>query len=98
MLQSTNADSTSEHCDETSADELCSDSVLQTLQAMLGDDDDVTGTCGDDTNSCGLGRIHFHISYDFSLCSLVVKIHEAENLPAMDANGKSDPYVKVRRT
>jgi len=45
--------------------------------------------------SSELGRLHFSVSYDFNKRSLVVEIHEAENLPAMDRNGTSDPYVKV---
>jgi len=44
-----------------------------------------------------LGKIHFSMSYDFTKRSLIVEIHEAENLPAMDRSGTSDPYVKVRQ-
>ena len=67
------------------------ESALQTLQLMMVADDsnDVTGS------SAELGRIHFSISYDFNKRSLNVNIDEAKNLPAMDLNGTSDPYVKV---
>jgi len=49
-------------------------------------------------NSCGLGILHFTLSYDFPKRSLVVQIHEAKELLAKDANGTSDPYVKVMQS
>ena len=68
------------------------ESALQTLQLMLGDDD----VDGDVTSSPRLGKLHFSVSYDFNKQSLVTQIHEAQDLPAKDANGTSDPYVKVK--
>jgi len=59
------------------------------LQLMLGDGSEAGSSASE------LGRLHFSVSYDFNKRSLVVEIHEAENLPAMDRNGLSDPYVKV---
>jgi len=53
------------------------------------------GNSSETGSSSQLGRLHFSISYDFTKRSLIVEIHEAENLPAMDRNGTSDPYVKV---
>jgi len=61
------------------------ESAWQALQTMLSDEGE----------SPGLGRLHFTIRYDFNKRSLTVEIHEAENLPAMDVSGTSDPYVKV---
>ena len=43
----------------------------------------------------GLGRLQFGVAYDFTKTSLTVKVHEAKKLVAKDANGTSDPYVKV---
>lgn len=44
------------------------------------------GTCG---------RIHFILKYDCDLEQLIVKIHRAQDLPAKDFSGTSDPYVKI---
>jgi len=63
-------------------------SVESMLRMAITDDSDVN-------SSFGLGRLHFSISYDFNKRSLNVNIDEAENLPAKDLNGTSDPYVKV---
>ena len=45
--------------------------------------------------SITLGRIHFTLAYDFSENTLSVGIIEAENVPAKDFGGYSDPYVRV---
>ncbi|XP_062856875.1 synaptotagmin-9b isoform X3 [Trichomycterus rosablanca] len=44
-------------------------------------------------DSCG--RLHFIVKYDCDLEQLIVKIHRAEDLPAKDFSGTSDPYVKI---
>lgn len=44
-------------------------------------------------DSCG--RLHFIIKYDCDLEQLIVKIHKAQDLPAKDFTGTSDPYVKI---
>ena len=43
----------------------------------------------------GLGTIKFSLSYDFGSQTLLVKIVKADNIPAMDIGGTSDPFVKV---
>ncbi|CEF66307.1 C2 domain and Synaptotagmin domain-containing protein [Strongyloides ratti] len=41
------------------------------------------------------GEIRYKLDYDFSTNKLAVTIVECRNLPAMDRNGSSDPYVKL---
>ncbi|XP_072320660.1 synaptotagmin-9 [Eucyclogobius newberryi] len=43
--------------------------------------------------SCG--HLNFILKFDCDLEQLIVKIHKAENLPAKDFSGTSDPYVKI---
>ncbi|XP_023672706.1 synaptotagmin-9b isoform X1 [Paramormyrops kingsleyae] len=43
----------------------------------------------------GCGRLHFILKYDCDLEQLIVKIHKADDLPAKDFSGTSDPYVKI---
>lgn len=45
------------------------------------------------TDYCG--RLSFILKFDFDIEQLIVKIHKAENLPAKDFSGTSDPYVKI---
>ena len=42
-----------------------------------------------------LGKIQYEIRYDFNTQTLIVKLIQATELPAMDMGGVSDPYVKV---
>ncbi|XP_038065817.1 synaptotagmin-5-like [Patiria miniata] len=44
---------------------------------------------------CNRGRLHVKLKYDFNTSDFVVRLIEAENLPAMDFGGTSDPYVKL---
>lgn len=44
------------------------------------------------------GKLQYRMSYDFNESIFSVTILRAENLPAMDLNGYSDPYVKVYLT
>lgn len=48
---------------------------------------------GHRTSNCG--RLHFILKFDFDLEQLIVKIHKAQDLPAKDFSGTSDPYVKI---
>uniref|UniRef100_A0A3Q3E6C2 Synaptotagmin IXb n=1 Tax=Labrus bergylta TaxID=56723 RepID=A0A3Q3E6C2_9LABR len=48
---------------------------------------------GHHSDSCG--RLHFVLKFDFDLEQLIVKIHKAQDLPAKDFTGTSDPYVKI---
>uniref|UniRef100_A0AC34FVN1 C2 domain-containing protein n=1 Tax=Panagrolaimus sp. ES5 TaxID=591445 RepID=A0AC34FVN1_9BILA len=41
------------------------------------------------------GRIRFRLDYDFTAKKLSVTIVECKDLPAMDRNGMSDPYIKL---
>ncbi|GAB6026379.1 Arf guanine nucleotide exchange factor syt1 [Chamberlinius hualienensis] len=42
-----------------------------------------------------LGRLQFKLDYDFNSNNLAVTVIQAEDLPALDMGGTSDPYVKV---
>ncbi|KAK2581887.1 hypothetical protein KPH14_002348 [Odynerus spinipes] len=42
-----------------------------------------------------LGRLQYKLEYDFNSNSLAVTVIQAEELPALDMGGTSDPYVKV---
>lgn len=42
-----------------------------------------------------LGRMQFKLDYDFNSNNLAVTVIQAEELPALDMGGTSDPYVKV---
>lgn len=42
-----------------------------------------------------LGKLQFKLEYDFNSNSLSVTVIQAEDLPALDMGGTSDPYVKV---
>lgn len=50
---------------------------------------------GGSANKSQLGRLKYKIDYDFDYARLTITILEAENLPAMDIGGSSDPYVKI---
>jgi synaptotagmin-1 len=42
-----------------------------------------------------LGKLQYELKYDFNTQTLIVKVIQAVDLPAMDLGGVSDPYVKV---
>jgi synaptotagmin-1 len=42
-----------------------------------------------------LGKLEFSMDYDFQKQELTVGVLQANELPAMDMGGTSDPYVKV---
>ncbi|KAG5848864.1 synaptotagmin-9 [Anguilla anguilla] len=49
----------------------------------------------DGRRSENCGQLHFILKYDCDLEQLIVKIHKANDLPAKDFSGTSDPYVKI---
>lgn len=64
------------------------------LQALVGnEEEDNTGAGKPETEY--LGKIQYELRYDFNTQTLIVKIVQATELPAMDMGGVSDPYVKV---
>ena len=42
-----------------------------------------------------LGKLEFTMDYDFQKQELTIGVLQAQELPAMDMGGTSDPYVKV---
>ncbi|XP_038112842.1 synaptotagmin 1 isoform X3 [Culex quinquefasciatus] len=42
-----------------------------------------------------LGKVQYKLEYDFNANALTVTVIQAEELPALDMGGTSDPYVKV---
>uniref|UniRef100_A0A671KQR6 Synaptotagmin-1-like n=2 Tax=Sinocyclocheilus anshuiensis TaxID=1608454 RepID=A0A671KQR6_9TELE len=42
-----------------------------------------------------LGKLEFSLDYNFTDAQLIVGVLQAQDLPAMDIGGTSDPYVKV---
>ncbi|KAI4822739.1 hypothetical protein KUCAC02_008268, partial [Chaenocephalus aceratus] len=56
------------------------------------------GDLGDGKPGDNCGKISFLLRYAFNTEQLVVKILKALDLPAKDANGFSDPYVKIYPT
>ncbi|KAM4722562.1 synaptotagmin-7 isoform 2-T2 [Rhinophrynus dorsalis] len=55
------------------------------------DEEDGHDTSGRET----LGRIQFSVGYNFQESTLTVKILKAQELPAKDFSGTSDPFVKI---
>ncbi|XP_018907864.1 synaptotagmin 1 isoform X2 [Bemisia tabaci] len=50
---------------------------------------------GEKKEEIKLGKLQFKLEYDFNSNSLAVTVVQAEDLPALDMGGTSDPYVKV---
>ncbi|KAI1732594.1 c2 domain-containing protein [Ditylenchus destructor] len=53
----------------------------------------IIDTNGED--AFGYGQIHFKLDYDFTSNKMSVTVVECRDLPAMDRNGMSDPYMKI---
>uniref|UniRef100_A0AC34RH97 C2 domain-containing protein n=1 Tax=Panagrolaimus sp. JU765 TaxID=591449 RepID=A0AC34RH97_9BILA len=49
----------------------------------------------DEKEKKNLGRLSYKLDYDFDKNALTVVVLSAEELPAMDLGGTSDPYVKL---
>ncbi|KAK5885566.1 hypothetical protein CesoFtcFv8_019265 [Champsocephalus esox] len=49
----------------------------------------------DDEEKEALGKLEYSLDYNFTDNTLIVGILQAQDLPAMDVGGSSDPYVKV---
>jgi len=72
--------------------------VGKTLTVQPDSAKTVAGVNGDRSllyESRDYGRIHFTVDYDFANSKLSVTVIEACDLPAMDRNGSSDPYIKL---
>lgn len=50
---------------------------------------------GEKKEEIKLGRLSYKLEYDFNQSNLNVTVNQAEELPALDMGGTSDPYVKV---
>ncbi|KAK7601467.1 hypothetical protein V9T40_008908 [Parthenolecanium corni] len=50
---------------------------------------------GEKKEEIKLGKLQYKMEYDFNANSLSVTVLQAEELPALDMGGTSDPYVKV---
>ncbi|XKL66882.1 hypothetical protein PGB90_010302 [Kerria lacca] len=50
---------------------------------------------GEKKEEIKLGKLQYKMEYDFNANSLSVTVLQAEDLPALDLGGTSDPYVKV---
>lgn len=61
------------------------------LQALLPSLEETFGNSAGET----AGQIHFSLEYDFPESVLILRISHATGLPAKDASGTSDPYVRV---
>ena len=64
----------------------------KTLRLIIHRNDKTFRSC---TDTEYLGKVQYELRYDFNTQTLIVKIIQATELPAMDMGGVSDPYVKV---
>ena len=77
------------------------DAQLAADEAALVDNEEDEGKLDEEALAAAkaaseyLGKIQYEIRYDFNTQTLIVKIIQAVDLPAMDLGGVSDPYVKV---
>ncbi|KAF6024105.1 SYT2 [Bugula neritina] len=74
---------------------LNKESVQPDLESLEGNMEEGEGEEKEEEEQVNLGRLHFKLDYDFNKSELTVGIMEAEEIPAMDMSGTSDPYVKV---
>lgn len=65
---------------------------VEQLTTNMEENDDAESKKSDIVN---LGKFEFSLDYDFQKQELTVGVFQAQELPAMDMGGTSDPYVKV---
>ncbi|XP_028592902.2 synaptotagmin-7 isoform X1 [Podarcis muralis] len=76
----------------SSVSDLVNSLTSEMLMLSPGSEDDE----GHDSASReNLGRIQFSVGYNFQESTLTVKILKAQELPAKDFSGTSDPFVKI---
>ncbi|XP_030416706.1 synaptotagmin-7 isoform X4 [Gopherus evgoodei] len=76
----------------SSVSDLVNSLTSEMLMLSPGSEDDE----GHDSSSKeNLGRIQFSVGYNFQESTLTVKIMKAQELPAKDFSGTSDPFVKI---
>ncbi|XP_051002076.1 synaptotagmin-7 isoform X1 [Acomys russatus] len=80
----------------TEAHSSVSDLVNSLTSEMLmlspgSEDDEAHEGCSREN----LGRIQFSVGYNFQESTLTVKVMKAQELPAKDFSGTSDPFVKI---
>ncbi|XP_048340233.1 synaptotagmin-7 isoform X8 [Sphaerodactylus townsendi] len=76
----------------SSVTDLVNSLTSEMLMLSPGSEDDE----GHDSSSReNLGRIQFSVGYSFQESTLTVKILKAQELPAKDFSGTSDPFVKI---
>ncbi|CAM2115091.1 unnamed protein product [Caretta caretta] len=76
----------------SSVSDLVNSLTSEMLMLSPGSEDDE----GHDSSSReNLGRIQFSVGYNFQESTLTVKIMKAQELPAKDFSGTSDPFVKI---
>ncbi|XP_069079339.1 synaptotagmin-7 isoform X1 [Pleurodeles waltl] len=76
----------------SSVSDLVNSLTSEMLMLSPGSDEDE----GHETSGReNLGRIQFSVGYNFQESTLTVKILKAQELPAKDFSGTSDPFVKI---
>jgi len=65
---------------------------IEELTPNMEDNEDADSKKSETPN---LGKLEYSLDYDFQKQELKVEVIQAQELPAMDMSGTSDPYVKV---
>ncbi|NXJ83447.1 SYT7 protein, partial [Trogon melanurus] len=76
----------------SSVSDLVNSLTSEMLMLSPGSEDDEGH---DGVSRENLGRIQFSVGYNFQESTLTVKIMKAQELPAKDFSGTSDPFVKI---
>lgn len=64
-------------------------------EALTANMEEQAEDCHSTKSDVKLGRLQFRIDYDFNQSNLSITAIQAEELPALDMGGTSDPYVKI---